>query len=267
MRSTACALGILLAAACGEHSEADGNSPTVAPTSTALPSSLSSCIAESADSCSAASATVQIVDWVGNSDIRGLSVGTCPALDVPADPAVACAAALPVSQSAASNPVTIPLPANCGFRVFMTAIDTPLIPLDWYFSPSPHGALGEPNPAIRMMTRATLSALFANFGVTLSTGAPFAILRVFDCDGAPVAGVTFTVSSQSAATPFTIQQGAVSLSPITDASGQFGFANLAPGPVTVQAEMGGAKLGDPVTFAVRADWGTLVDIRPRTAAK
>lgn len=262
MRTTY-ALGFVLVVGCGGTSGHGSTTETSPVAAAGLPESLSRCLSSPPPACAQASVTTPVVDWATHAPIAGLTVSACPVADIPNDQMVTCAAPASTAITDGSPEVTIQLPTSCGYRAVIDQFGT-YAPFDWYFSPPPQGALTDALP----VSMATADVLFPQLGglnVAVDVAEAFAILRVFDCDGSPVAGVSFTVTGRDDATPFTVQAGNMTTATTTDASGQFGFVNLTPGPVTVQAEMGGAKLGDPVTFAVRSGWGTLVDVRPRVA--
>jgi len=107
-----------------------------------------------------------------------------------------------------------------------------------------------------------LQALAASGGVTLDAQLGHLLVRTFDCEGTPAAGVQF--SNDKGGQPFTFVMGLPQVgTDVTTAQGLGGYVNVPVGFVVLQGvELGSQLLTGTTSVLVRAGSLTYGDVRP-----
>jgi hypothetical protein len=238
--------------------------------------------------------TTRVEDWNTHGALGpDLLICVCSAAD-PVDlmkkPAPSCAqplgptACITPNMPGTPNPnVTITLPGQDGFLIaFLTGTT---LPDALYFNHIPTKDITA-DPPIRLISATVATNIAQSFQVMLKGDLAILVLRAYDCEGQPASGVYFTVSpSPAGIQPFTYVLGNPTIrNLLTDASGQFGFANAAPGNTVATAYLASpgrsfeeltlittgkmappasdTKIGDINIYNAAGSWATLGDVRP-----
>jgi hypothetical protein len=221
-----------------------------------------------------------IEDWVDRSPIPGLNILKCATIDGACNMPLAAPITPPDSRT--DQVVSVPLEEGfAGFLKFVSAdgvtllpdgtpdVTNAYVPEAYYFGDTVF-ANRSVQPNIQVLRTPVLLQVAQNINIALDFASAIIVLRVFDCDGEPAAGARFTLNKPGE--PYTFQSGlpqtpddSTDFIP-TDAQGQAGFANVAPGFVFADAYVAstGAKINrSTVSATALANQLTVMEIHAR----
>lgn len=196
---------------------------------------------------------LQVTDLVSHAPIAGLRADLCRKVDV------ACAEPVATVTSDASGKVTFDR-VEANFSGYVTLSAEGIVPTLYFFNPPVSSDLEI--PSLSLSTPKSRSALLGQLGADTSLGD--LLFNVFDCQGKPASGVSYTLSpSGSGAIPFYLSSGLPTRNAAaTDSTGYGGFVNVPAGTVTIKAiDVSSQRVIQTLTLVVRegaATWSKVI---------
>jgi hypothetical protein len=196
---------------------------------------------------------MQVTDLVSHTPIVGLRADLCRKVDV------ACAEPVATVTSDASGKVSFS-GVEANFSGYATLSAEGIVPTLYFFNPPIASDLEI--PSLSLSTPQSRSALLGQLGADTALGD--LLFNVFDCQGKPANGVSYTLSpSGSGAIPFYLSSGLPTRNAATtDATGYGGFVNVPAGTVTIKAvDESSQRVIQTLTVVVRegaATWSKVI---------
>jgi hypothetical protein len=196
--------------------------------------------------------SIFIADTVTRQPPPGLEVSACSPLDIEC--------ARPMAESVppdADGLVRMRVPRN--FSGFFRVLSDQTVPAVLFIA----GAVQADTNAAPMLLigQGPFQVLTQSQGVAIDPNMGHLLLRAYDCDRAPAAGIRFT--NDKGGQPFAFVDGLpVVGQTITDAQGTAGFLNVLPGVAVVQSLQASSPglLTRTGSGRVRAGWFTYIDL-------
>jgi hypothetical protein len=197
--------------------------------------------------------SIFIADTITRQPPPGLQVSACSPLDIE------CVRPMADSvQPDADGMVRVPVPRN--FAGFFRVLSEQTVPAVLF----PDGAVEGDVTARPMLVigQLALQALTQSQNIAIDPQMGHLLLRAYDCNRAPAAGIRF--SNDRGGQPFAFVDGLpVVGQTVTDPEGTGGFLNVLPGLAVVQSlQAGGGVSTRTASGRVRSGWFTYVDLDP-----
>jgi hypothetical protein len=179
--------------------------------------------------------------------LSGVLVSVCSKLDV------ACSEPLSAAISDATGAVS--LSVSSGFSGYVSLDSVDIVPTRYFFSPPIHR--DQEVSTLSLLSPMARNGILQQLDASPERGE--VLVNVLDCQGAPVQGVTFSISPPMAETrQYYVVNGLPSRNAeATDATGYGGFANLAGGTWTISAVLANGRSLPTLSVVVKAgsvDW-------------
>lgn len=169
---------------------------------------------------------MQVTDLVSHAPIADLRADLCRKVDV------ACAEPVATVTSESDGKLAFER-VEANFSGYVSLSADGIVPTLYFFNPPI--ASNVEVPSLSLSTPQNRSALLGQLGADAARGD--LLLNVFDCEGKPASGVSFTLSpGGTSAIPFYLSSGLPTRNATsTDATGYGGFVNVPAGTVTIRA--------------------------------